>query len=261
MFHFLGFALIFVLLQTAFKILDVDAQFYFDEVALLIVLGGTLVVTVIAFPLSYFLKIFSSPFVMLKTKKPNFVSAIAVIVHASKSQGRSKSMLRDVLERRDVDSFLKEGLELLLLGLSREEFKDIMTERIYRARQRDEERVSLFRRLSKYPPAFGLVGTVLGLVGLMRTVGEGASASEIGLKMALALVATLYGLAFANFFLVPIAEHYQQKAEDLKVYRELQLEGLLMIFDSRSPLAVQEMLNSYLEPKKRVDFIGIRESA
>ena len=124
MFHFLGFALIFVLLQTAFKILDVDAQFYFDEVALLIVLGGTLVVTVIAFPLSYFLKIFSSPFVMLKTKKPNLVSAIEVIVHASKSQGRLKSMLRDVLERRDVDSFLKEGLELLLLGLSREEFKD-----------------------------------------------------------------------------------------------------------------------------------------
>src|SRR5690606_36274297 len=99
------------------------------------------------------------------------------------------------------------------------EFKDLLTERIYRARQRDEEIVNFFRRLAKYPPALGLVGSVIGLVSLMRSVGQGADASQVGLNMALALIATLYGLALSNFVLAPISEHFLQRAEDQKIYK------------------------------------------
>ncbi|MCJ8277234.1 MAG: hypothetical protein HRT44_09960, partial [Bdellovibrionales bacterium] len=72
-----------------------------------------------------------------------------------------------------------------------------------------------------------------------------------------ALIATLYGLAFANFVLAPISEHFLQRAEDKKIFRELLLEGLLMIHEQKSPLSVQEMLNSYLEPRDRVDIVGL----
>lgn len=257
MYHLLGFALIVVILTMARSFLNVDSSFYLDEVALLIVVGGTLATAVISFPPKYLMKLFTAPWEMLKAKKSNFKDAIEIMVRTSNYGPQGRAMVRQYLDKKEVDPFLKEGIELLLLGLNKSEFKDILTERIYRARQRDEEIVNLFRRLAKYPPALGLVGTVLGLVSLMRSVGQGADASQVGLNMALALIATLYGLALANFVLAPISEHFLQKAEDTKVFRELLLEGLLMIHEQKSALAVQEMLNSYLESENRVDIIGV----
>ena len=257
MYNVFGFAIIVGILFSAKKFLGVDADFYLDEVALLIVLGGTLATAVISFPPKYLAAFFLAPWEMLKAKKPKFNDSIEILVRTSNHGRQSLTVVRQLLEKREVDPFLKEGIELLLLKLDRAEFKSILTERIYRSRQRDEELVSLFRRLAKYPPAFGLVGTVLGLVSLMRSVGQGADPSQIGLNMALALVATLYGLAFANFVLAPISEHFLQRAEDQKVFKELLLEGLLMIYDQKSPLTVQEMLNSYLDPKQRIDIVGV----
>ncbi|MCB9073506.1 MAG: MotA/TolQ/ExbB proton channel family protein [Bdellovibrionaceae bacterium] len=257
--HFLGFIVFLLSARLAFNVLGVGAEYYFDEVALIIVLGGTLTVTLISFPMSYLVTLVVSPFQMLFEKKNHFEDTVETLVRTSQAAQTSKSAIRELVDNQKTEPFLKEGLELFLLDIDRNDFKNIMTERIYRARQREEEQIALFRKLAKYPPAFGLVGTVLGLVSLMRTVGDGAAASEIAMRMALALVATLYGLAFANFILAPLAEHFTHKADDLKVFRELQVEGLLMIYDRKSPLVVQEMLNSFLDVKDRLDVVGLKE--
>jgi len=257
--NFLGFIVFAVSLRIIFNSLGVGIEYYFDEVALIIVMGGTLTVTLIAFPPSYLITLVTAPFKMLFEKKNNYETTVDILVRTAQAAQTSKAALRDLVENAKTEPFLKECLELFLLDIERNDFKSIMTERAYRSRQREEEQIGLFRKLAKYPPAFGLVGTVLGLVSLMRSVGDGASASEIGTKMALALVATLYGLAFANFILAPIAEHFTHRADDQKVFRELQIEGLLMIYDKKAPLVVQEMLNSYLDIKSRVDVLGLKE--
>lgn len=263
MYNLLGFLFAIGLIKVALGLLNVSSEFYFDDVATLVVFGGTLAAMIVTFPPHYLLRFFMAPLQMLKAKKINYTYSIELLVKASAQGANRKVFLKKLLKDPKVDKFLKEGIELLLLNLSRDDFKNIVTERIYRARQREEAPVSLFRKLAKYPPAFGLVGTVLGLISLMRSVGNGANASEIGISMALALTATLYGLAFANFVLAPIAENFQGVAEDNKVFRELLLEGLMMLFDDSDSLAVQEMLNSYVEPKQRVDVLGIhnKESA
>ncbi len=257
--HFLGFIVFAFAVRAAFHALGVGIEFYFDEVALIIVLGGTITVTMISFPISYLLTLVVSPFKMIFEKKNQYEKTVETLVKTAQAAQSSKAAIRDLVDNPKTEPFLKECLELYLLDIERNDFKNIMTERIYRARQREEDHIGLFRKLAKYPPAFGLVGTVLGLVSLMRTVGDGASASEIAMKMALALVATLYGLAFANFILAPIAEHFTFRAEDQKVFRELQVEGLLMIYDKKSPLVIQEMLNSFLDVKDRMDVIGLKE--
>lgn len=259
MYNIFGFLIAVFFVREALVSLGVNSQYYFDEVAFLIVFGGTLAAMVISFPPKFLFRFFSAPWKMLRDKKPNLIYSVESLIVATHRHGGKRSYLKNMLGDAKLDDFLKEGIELYLLDLKKSEFRDILTERIYRGRQRDEEWVNLYRRLAKYPPAFGLVGTVLGLVSLMRTVGEGANASEIGINMALALTATLYGLAFANFVLAPIAENFQQVAEDRKVFRELMLEGLLMIYDQSGGLAMQEMLNSYLEPHKRVDIVGIHK--
>ncbi len=263
MYNLLGFVAAVFFVYTALSSLGVSSEFYFDEVAFLVVFGGTLAAMIISFPFSFLLRFFTAPLQMLRNKRPDLIYSVEVLVRVASQSHNRRVFLKRLLGDKKIDVFLKEGVELYLLDMSREDFKNILTERIYRSRQRDEEWVNLFRRLAKYPPAFGLVGTVLGLISLMRTVGDGANAAQIGVNMALALIATLYGLAFANFVLAPIAENFQKSAEDQKVFRELLLEGLLMIFDDGDSLAVQEMLNSYLSPRQRVDILGvhIKESA
>jgi chemotaxis protein MotA len=263
MYNLFGFVIAIFFIRTALSYLGVSSELYMDEVAFLIVFGGTLAAMVISFPPQFLIRFFTAPLQILKSKRPNFIYGVEILIRVASDVKGKKNSLKTLLKDKKIDSFLREGIELYLLDLSKNEFKNIMTERIYRSRQREEEWVSLFRRLAKYPPAFGLVGTVLGLISLMRSVGEGANATQIGINMALALIATLYGLAFSNFILAPIAENFQKSAEENKIFRELLLEGLLMIYDEGTSLAVQEMLNSYLDPSKRVDILGVhqRESA
>jgi len=260
MFHLIGFISIVVISQAAFKMLGVDSRYYFDEVALLLVVGGTLTVACISHPFSEFKMLFTSIFGVFRDNRISLQDSAEAIVNVAHKAG-SKAALMEASQNKAYDKFLRDGFDLLISGLNRDEIQDILTEKIYREKQRDEKRVTLLRGLSKYPPAFGLIGTVLGLVSLMRTIGEGSDTSNVGIKMALALIATLYGLTFANFFLVPLAEHFSLKADRAKSLKELQLEGLLMLYENRSPLAIQEMMNSYLDDNEKIDLIGVREAA
>jgi chemotaxis protein MotA len=261
MFHLIGFFAVFVLSQAAFHMLGVESRFYFDEIALMVVVGGTLSVAIITYPMRELRFLFTSLFGIFQRNDISFEDSAVVIVDMAQKSQVSQSAIVDASQNEKHDTFLRDGFDLLLSGLSQDEIQDILTERIYRERLRDEKQVSLLRGLAKYPPAFGLIGTVLGLVSLMRTIGDGTDTSGIGLRMALALVATLYGLTFANFFLVPLAEHFNLKAERTKNLKELQMEGLLMLFQKRSPLAVQEMMNSYLDENEKIDLIGLKEAA
>jgi len=253
-----GFGFIAFLVMSAMEILEVDRSFYFDEVAFIIVLGGTLAIAIITNPLRKFFLLFTAPLQMVKKNKRDRIGMIQLLVKASKVSKLGRSGLMQLLSESKMPPFLRDGIELLILDLERDEFKSILTERIYRERQRQEVRVSFFRKLAKYPPGLGLVGTVLGLVNLMRSVGVGGNAGEVGMKMALALIATLYGLGLSNLYFVPMSEYFQREAEEDKIFLELQLEGLLMVFDAKSDLAVQEMLNSFLPAKERQDVLGIR---
>lgn len=259
MYNLLGFLVASGFIYMAMGELKVESSFYFDEIALLVVGGGTLSALIISFPPQFLLHFIKAPYDFIKRPKLATVESIKMLIEISLKGNQAKSQIRSLLNSKKLDPFLMEGAELLTAGLPFEDFKGILTERIYRNRQRDEQKVDLFRRLAKYPPAFGLVGTVLGLISLMRSVGQGANPGTIGLNMALALIATLYGLAFANFVLAPIAENFQKTADDRKVFCELLLEGLLMIHQKKSPIAVQEMLNSFVETEQRVDVLGLSE--
>lgn len=262
--HFFGFILAVGLLQGAMLILKMDRSYYYDHVALLIVLGGTLTAAIITYPVYDLLKMVQAFFRIAKKNPEDRQVAVFSIVKLAQAAQVSRAALVEASQDKALNPFLKDGIELILSGFSKEDLESVMTERLYRDREREEVYGSILRTLAKYPPAFGLVGTVLGLVSVMRSVAQGADAAEIGLHMALALVATFYGLLFTNFVLVPASENLFNKSGLNMVHRELMLDGLIMIHERRSPVVVQEKLNSYLPPLKRQDIVGlgqgIRES-
>ncbi len=255
--HLFGFILAIVLLRTGMYVLKMDTTYYFDTVAILIVFGGTLCAALITYPIKDLVKMMKA-FIRIAKKNPEEnEETVPQIIKLAASAHKSKKVLIEAAEDKNYNPFLRDGIELILAGFSKEDLQNIMQERMLRDREREESYGALLRTISKYPPAFGLVGTVLGLVSVMRAVSQGADAGSIGLEMALALVATFYGLILTNFVLVPMSENLFNKSHTNMNHRELMLEGLMMIYDRRSPMVTQEMLNSYLPPLKRKDILGV----
>lgn len=255
--HLFGFILAIVLLRVGMLILGMETSAYYDSVALLIVFGGTFCAAIITYPVPDLVKMVKA-FVRIARKNPEEKEfTVQQLVRLAQEAQKSKKALMDASEDPNLNPFLKDGLELMLSGFTKEDLEEIMSERIFRDREREETYGNLLKTLSKYPPAFGLVGTVLGLVHVMRGVSSGADAATVGLQMALALVATFYGLIFTNFLLVPAGENLINKSAMNLSHRELILEGLMLIYEQKSPMVIQEVLNSYLPPLKRKDYIGL----
>ncbi|MGE0763083.1 MAG: motility protein A [Bdellovibrionales bacterium] len=255
--HLFGLVIAVVLLRSTMWVLKMDVAYYFDEVAALIVFGGTACAAIITYPVSDLLKMAQALFRIAKKVPEQREMTVAQIVRLAQLAQKSQAALDDASKDKGLNPYLRDGLELILSGFSRQDLEEIMAERLHRDREREESYGGLLRTISKYPPAFGLIGTVLGLVTVMRSVAAGGDAAEIGTQMALALVATFYGLILTNFLLVPMSENLFNKSAANMVHRELMLEGLLMIYDRSSPVVVQEKLNSFLPPMKRKDLIGL----
>ena len=112
------------------------------------------------------------------------------------------------------------------------------------------------KSLGIYAPAFGMVGTLIGLVFMLQGMGQPAAPgvdpqAQMGKSMAVALITTLYGSLFANFLFLPFADKLKGKNEDKKVQSALITEGVLLIAQKVHPLQVREKLNAYLPPKMR----------
>ena len=109
----------------------------------------------------------------------------------------------------------------------------------------------MFSTLAKFPPAFGLLGAVIGIVSLMQGLGGADAIKTVGPAMAVALVATLYGIAIANFFFIPLGENLAKFNRTDRIIRQMVIDGVKMIRTKTHPLIVEENIKSYLLPSER----------
>lgn len=238
---------------------------YWDAVAFFVVFGGTIAVALATLPFSVYHEIWDSLKRLVRLEKwdttdlakdcVQLVQGVQsnIAVFEPKSQGLPGEVLRD-------------GFELITLGFSPEKVVDILDERIHQSWERSQRVANALRSLAKYPPAFGLTGTVLGLVTLMRSVSEGAGARETGMQMAIALVATMYGLLIANLVINPAGESILKFAVDEKKRAEMAVQGVFLAAQRVPLLEAQESLNSYLSKPNRINLLaaggeGGREAA
>tara|TARA_B100001094_G_C17565782_1_gene500515 strand:- start:59 stop:535 length:477 start_codon:yes stop_codon:yes gene_type:complete len=151
---------------------------------------------------------------------------------------------------------VNDGAELILGGSKQDDVESIMENMESFREQRELQEMNVMKSLGVYAPAFGMVGTLIGLVFMLGGMGaepaEGVNPQEaMGKAMATALLTTLYGALFANFLFLPFADKLKGKNEDKKVQSALITEGILLIGQKVHPLQVREKLNAYLPPKMR----------
>jgi chemotaxis protein MotA len=235
--------------------LNQDARTFWDFVGFATVFGGTLAVAIITIPWQNRRIVARAVFGLFVPGGRSSSSIVSdcieflgdLKVGSGSFQGRSEGLAAETM---------RDGAELISLGFSKDRVHEILEERIHQGFERYESVANAIRSLAKYPPAFGLAGTVLGLVTLMKGVSAGADAKQTGALMAIALMATFYGLLVANMIVNPAGEHMLKTAKVERKKAEVALHAVLLHLEGVSMLEAQEILNSYVNPSERVNVMS-----
>lgn len=149
------------------------------------------------------------------------------------------------------DKFLKFGVEMVISGYTGEEVREIMTNTIETTFGRNTVQVEILKAMGAGAPAFGMIGTLVGLVIMLDNMGGEPSA--LGQGLAVALLTTLYGVLFARIIFMPAATKILQREEIVRFRNYMIAEGLSLLADRKSPRYIQDRMNSYLDPAIHFD--------
>lgn len=259
MFYLSGLLFAAISLVAAVVHLNQSFSSYYDFVGVVMVFGGTFSIAIITFSWSLHKEIFfrfRELFYRPMLDKRELLTA-CMIVQESVSKGVFNI---DIKGHGIAKSILRDGVELIQLGFVTDKIELILKERLFQAANRTRIIANSIRSLAKYPPAFGLTGTVLGLVHLMRGVSDGMSPQETGIRMAIALIATFYGLLVANLIVSPAGEAISRNANEDEKLGEIALQAVLLASERVNLLEAQEMLNSFVGNDERIDFLGLNKN-
>lgn len=240
-------------------------KIFLDAHAAVIVIGGTIAATMVSFPIKHLIKVMKViGFRILKQTKSAHIFVISEVVELAQGLNKDPEYLQKNVENIKTP-FLKEAVQLQIDG-GIEAFKmDIILKKraeVHFIRYEDEAHI--FKTVARFPPAFGLLGAVLGMVALLSGLGSPDSFKQIGPAMAMAMVATLYGIATANFIFVPLGENLSKLSKEDHLMRCIVIDSIKLLREKEHPVVVEEYLKSYLlssERKILVDKISSGQKA
>jgi chemotaxis protein MotA len=224
-----------------------------DLHSILIVCGGTAAAASISFPILevlLLLKVFILR--VLGRHHINYQEVITQILELNKKASVGLSGLNEVIPTLRHD-FLKESVALVAAGiLTDQEIRAALEQRLKTVETRYMREANMFRTIGRFPPAFGLLATTLGMIALLQKIGQPDSQKLIGPAMSIGLIGTLYGIALANLVFIPIAENLTERTQEELAIRRMIIEGVILLKTQVNPITLRERLNSYLLPKQRV---------
>lgn len=213
--------------------------------AAIIVIGGTLGAAMLQTPkqslrraLKIIIWVFKPPYVPFKQGVTN-ISRWAAAARKDGLLG-----LESVSER-EKDKFAKKGLQLLVDGNEPEVIRRVLETDLFVDEQRDLDAIKFYESMGGYAPTIGIIGAVMGLIHVMNNLADPAT---LGPGIAVAFVATIYGVALANLLFIPIANKLRMCVSEYTQYRELIIEGIIAIADGENPRSIEVKLNGYLHP-------------
>jgi chemotaxis protein MotA len=224
------------------------SAFFVDPTSMMIVVGGTIGATLIHFPLRDVLSVFK---VVQKVFSAHVLSNEETIENlvglAEKARREGILAIEREIDGID-DEFLRSGIQYAVDGTEPETIHTIMETELANLYDRHQLGQGLFLAMATYAPAFGMIGTLIGLIQMLQALDD---PTKIGAGMATALVTTFYGALLANLFLLPMAGKLQNRSKEEMLQKELVLEGILSIQSGDNPRLVRERLMTFLSPNSR----------
>jgi chemotaxis protein MotA len=231
-----------------------DLMMFWDAPSVFIVIGGTFAATAITYRIDKIFMLFRIFLRHIFTgKTPDYASLIAEIMKIGDAYRRGESLEAHI--NKTSDNFLKEALTLINDGvLEQEHLLRILDDRAANLNYMYTEDANKIKNLSQYPPAFGMLGTTIGMVVLLGSLGGEDAMKKIGPAMSVCLITTVYGCALANMVVIPIAENLATANKIAHLKNLIIIEGVKNLLNKQNPVIVAEELNSYLPPSQRLDW-------
>lgn len=221
----------------------------FNIPGLMIVLVGTLGAVMIAFPLEMVIGAPKVAMAAIFTKVSVHAHHMAQQLVAMADKARREGLLSLEEEAQSVDdAFARKGLMLMIDGTDPDALRSIMEIDIDALSQRHRENAKVFEAAGGFAPTLGVLGAVMGLITVLSNLAE---PETLGHGIAVAFVATFYGVGFANVLMLPLAEKLKIRSQEERMVREMILEGIIAIQSGDNPRIVKEKLESFLAPSKR----------
>jgi chemotaxis protein MotA len=220
-----------------------------DLNAAILVFGGTLGAALITYPWRI-VKIIPKAITMMifPPRRISNDAAVKIIISlAEKSKREGIEKLQEEIPKLETP-FLRDALQMVVDGLETEIIKEKLEKELSLVRQRHHQVSSIFRSMGAYSPIFGLLGTLIGVVQVLRNLSD---AQSMGAAMAIAVTTTFYGIFGANFMFLPIAGKLTIYSEDEITLKELLARGVLSIQKGDVPVLIQTKLEAFLAYKLR----------
>jgi chemotaxis protein MotA len=217
----------------------------------ILVVGGTLASAFISFEARYVMlalrmigRIFFSPTISRGLLKSEVGRVIRWGYTVQKSGLPALEAEAGKLKR--ADRFLAFGVDMVVSGYSGDEVREILATTIETTFGRNTVQANILKAMGATAPAFGMIGTLIGLIIMLGKMGS--DPSQLGPALAVALITTLYGVLFARLIFIPAATKIQQREEIVRFRNYLVAEGLALLAERKSPRFIQDKMNSYLDP-------------
>lgn len=221
-----------------------DPKAYIDIPSVAVVVGGTIGTTLMVFSfarLKSLVKIFKIAFLKTESDK---VEELYQVLHLSTLARKNGGILGISNEIEKIeDPYLAKAFNLVLDNINPENVREIMTHEIDSTAQRHQSGQDILGYMADAAPAFGMIGTLIGLVGMLGSLDN---PSEIGPKMAIALLTTLYGALLANVIFIPLGKKLEKISEEEIAIKEGLLDGILAFQAGEQSIVIEERLKSYL---------------
>lgn len=225
-----------------------SAGTFVNTPSLLVVLGGTVMVTMMKFSLGKFAGATSIAVKAFLYKPSNPEDLIEESVELAKA-ARQGGLL--ALEDREIsDEFMKTGLGLLIDGHPADTVRAMLQKDLNETLKRHSDGQDIFKAIGDVGPAMGMIGTLIGLVQMLSNMDD---PKQIGPAMAVALLTTLYGAILANMFALPIADKLAVRSREENTSKTLIIDALLSIQGGQNPRIIAAMLEAYLPRSKRAE--------
>lgn len=232
----------------------VEMKVFINLIGLAIVVGGTVSSILLSYSMTDILRVLSIiSRIFLRKDKSLKALGTSLMKFADECSSNGVPAKTDA----KIHPFLNDCLVLINDGYPDDEMRAMLEQRIMSTYDLEKHEMNLVRSMSKYPPAFGMIGTVVGLIALMANMGGSeVNMSEIGAYMAIALTTTLYGLMIANFIFKPISDNLEIGGKENLKIRQLVMETAILIKNQASLVVIQDTINSLVPPRESVTYIG-----
>lgn len=247
----IGIVLGFVIIAVSITMDGIKAiNNFINMPSLFIVVGGTIMALVASYPFSILKNIPSHMRILFQGKRFHNISCIETLVEFAMDARKNGLLALEQKAEELKDPFFKYAVMLIVDSHDPRDVRTLLNDELDYMTTRHETEISIYEKGTALAPAFGMIGTLIGLINMLMglNLADGASDS-LGASMSVALITTFYGCLLANLFFAPIAKKLTIRNDEEYLYKQLIIEGVLSIQAGDNPKFLKEKLYCYLKER------------